>query len=606
MTAAPATPQQIRDRLLQAIDAQSNIKNMVAVLEVISSLEKFPITKEALEETRLGKLINDVRKKTKNEDLAKRAKKLLRNWQKLIEPVIQGDAVPNRVPIPPGSANGGAPMCKQEPLPVTTPVGTKPVQELKSRNDIQRLNSPKSDKVGTRKRKGDHKDGLQAPPSKVSKTSHEPVQNSSPPTNGIGGSPESPFPTPPDGSLLSGGDRGRAEQSENDKHSKIPVNAVRPHTSSPGLVKPSNTSLLKAAVLQQHEKAEGTVLHQPKSPRGSSCSPRTTRQEALGRQHTSYAPKGSLSSPSQRTHCTEGAQAASPLCVSQPFTPPMQSKRLESASPLRQEQGTPEGPHWHGAGTPQPHTPHGSKTTGGPSSGEMLMARVGLSPDSSKMDSDDPASGPDSKKKHKSRAKDHHMVNLEGPVVEGSGRGSVKLKERKLTFDPLTGQIKPLTQKDFLQTESPALVEQHRTEVDTPDPKTNLQSPFEHTNWKELSKNEIIRSYINTQQNVLGISNAQIPGAHYFMSECLKEEESTKREARKTHVLVPNSFPTDLPGLTREVTNADITRIHEQHWPGVNGFHDTQGNWYDWTQCISLDPHGDDGRLSILPYVCLD
>ncbi|KYO41867.1 mediator of RNA polymerase II transcription subunit 26 [Alligator mississippiensis] len=136
----------------------TQIHNMVAVLEVISSLEKYPITKEALEETRLGKLINDVRKKTSNEELAKRAKKLLRNWQKLIEPVTPNEPVPRGLPNPPGSANGGAHNCKPEAPPAAMP-GSKPVNELKSRNDIQRLNSPKPEKPGNRKRKGHFKNG---------------------------------------------------------------------------------------------------------------------------------------------------------------------------------------------------------------------------------------------------------------------------------------------------------------------------------------------------------------------------------------------------------------------------------------------------------------
>lgn len=90
------------------------------------------------------------------------------------------------------------------------------------------------------------------------------------------------------------------------------------------------------------------------------------------------------------------------------------------------------------------------------------------------------------------------------------------------------------------------------------------------------------------------------------MAEYLKQEESSRQGARQPHVLLPLPTPTDLPGLTREVTQDDLDRIQAQQWPGVNGCEDTQGNWYDWTQCISLDPHGDDGRLNILPYVCLD
>ncbi|XP_030395934.1 mediator of RNA polymerase II transcription subunit 26 [Gopherus evgoodei] len=613
MTAAPApSPQQIRDRLLQAIDPQSNIHNMVAVLEVISSLEKYPITKEALEETRLGKLINDVRKKTSNEELAKRAKKLLRNWQKLIEPVTQNESISRGLPNPPGSANGGAHNCKPE-VPPAVVTGSKPISELKSRNDIQKLNSPKTEKLGNRKRKGEHKDGHQGPPSsKVSKGSHEALQNSSPPpTNGIAGSPGS-FPSPVDVNLQTGPESSRTEHSENDKHSKIPVNAVKPHTSSPGLVKPSSTSsLLKTAVLQQHDKLEETTgQHPPKSPRCSSFNPGNIRHDTFARQHITHSPKGSIPSPSQRSQFLDTAQVPSPPPPSlmQSSTPPMPAKRLE----VSQQSGTEVSQHWqeqassesqyrHTAGALQ-HTSPSCKTNLHPE--ESLMPHVGFSPDTSKMDSDDAASGSDSKKKKRYRPRDH-TVNLDGQVVEG-GVKPVRLKERKLTFDPMTGQIKPLTQKDSLQAEIPAVTEQHRTETDKQEQKPNLQSPFEQTNWKELSRNEIIQSYLNRQSSLLSSSGVQTPGAHYFMSEYLKQEESTRREARKTHVLAPNSKPTDLPGVTREVTSDDLNRIREHHWPGVNGCYDTQGNWYNWTQCISLDPHGDDGRLNILPYVCLD
>ncbi|XP_053441538.1 mediator of RNA polymerase II transcription subunit 26 isoform X2 [Nycticebus coucang] len=544
---------------------------MVAVLEVISSLEKYPITKEALEETRLGKLINDVRKKTKNEELAKRAKKLLRSWQKLIEPVHQNEAALRGLAGAAGSANGGAHNCRPEAGVAGTP---KSIHDLKNRNDIQRLPGQRLDRLGSRKRRGDQRDlGHPGPPPKVSKASHDPlVPNSSPlPTNGIGGSPES-FPSPLDGSGHTAPEGSHLER-ENDKHSsKIPVNAVRPHTNSPGLGKPSGPCLQgKASVLQQQDRVDETPgLPHPKGLPRCSFSPRNSRHEgSFARQQSSYTPKGSVPSPSPRPQALDNMQVPSPF------------ELLPSAeSPVR----------WL-------EQPEGHQ--------RPLLPRAGFSPDSSKADSDAASSGgSDSKKKKRYRPRDY-TVNLDGQVAE-AGVKPVRLKERKLTFDPMTRQIKPLTQKEPVRADSPVHTEQPRTELDKQEAKASLQSPFEQTNWKELSRNEIIQSYLSRQSSLLSSSGAQTPGAHHFMSEYLKQEESTRRGARKLHVLVPHDPPTDLPGLTREVTQDDLNRIQAHQWPGVNGCQDTQGNWYDWTQCISLDPHGDDGRLNVLPYVCLD
>ncbi|XP_028045174.1 mediator of RNA polymerase II transcription subunit 26 isoform X2 [Monomorium pharaonis] len=62
---------------------------MRAVVDVISALEKTTVTKEVLEITRLGKHINELRRKTSNEALAKRAKDLVRRWRDMVLPTVQ-------------------------------------------------------------------------------------------------------------------------------------------------------------------------------------------------------------------------------------------------------------------------------------------------------------------------------------------------------------------------------------------------------------------------------------------------------------------------------------------------------------------------------------
>ncbi|KAG9343264.1 hypothetical protein JZ751_014245 [Albula glossodonta] len=594
MTAASATPQQMRDRLLQAIDSQSNqIRNMVAVLEVISHLEKHPITKEALE----------------------------------TEALPRGGTGPGT----PGSANGGAHPCRADATPPNLSPAGRPAPELKSRNDFHNTYSPKAEKSSGRKRKAEPRDGPSpSPPAKVAKAAgYDRIRNSTPPlpnTNGVGGG-GSPEPLPPEADTHPPHQdaRGWAEPLENDKHSRIPINAVRPHPTSPSLQlqarPPSASSLLKAAVMQQHAKMEeaaaaaaagGAGQYQPRSPRCASFSPRSARQsETMARPSATYAPKGTLPSPAP-------AQAPSPSPSSPPLTTSPNSDSL-----LLRPHGTPHtSPHLPQTPPPlqegSPPRPSPECVDGTEGFGQGPSCDTGR-PESDSGTASCPEGGKRRKKKYRPR---DYTVNLGGHAEERTK--PVRLKERRLTFDPVTGQIKPLTHKESsssssypCQGEEPLVLAPPETPRTEPPPQTlpthgsttaapPLPSPFQQTNWKELSRNEIIQFYLNLQSNVLTSSGAQTPGAHYFMTEYLKREEHHIKEARKTHVLVPDSPDTGMPGVSREVTPNDLRRVGEEHWPGVNGCYDTKGNWYDWTECISLDPHGDESKLNILPYVCLD
>ncbi|XP_045906116.1 mediator of RNA polymerase II transcription subunit 26-like [Micropterus dolomieu] len=577
MTAATATPQVMRDRLLQAIDGQSNICNMVVVMEVISFLEKYPITKEALEETRLGKLINDVRKKTKNDDLAKRAKKLLRNWQKLIEP-DKAEALSKGHISASWSSNGGAHPCIS--APAATPPSGKTGSELKNRNDFNNCYSLRVEKLSNRKRKGDQKEG-QLLPAKISKSAlNDKIQNSKQLSiNGIGGSSE--IFTDARAHLDKPLDKEISEPLDNDRVNKIPVNAVKPHPSAPGNCKsPSTSSLLKASVLQKQarqEQAASGGQSGPRNPRGSLHSPQTLKQEAGVKQPAAQAQ--SLSSPTVSSGSVDtSGLGPSPqtfsVCVQGLHTSGSWSVELDSKN------------------RPPNTSPHNSYTS---------SCNDGIS-----LQDDGVVSNTGKRKGQKYKSKDC-VVKLDGQTVEDSTK-PVRLKDRRLTFDPVTGQIKPSFHKESCQEGEVRL--SHKPESQwSEQPKQNppvSPSPFQQTDWRELSRSEIIQSYLSQQSNVLTSSGAHTPGAHFFMTEFLKKEEHQNKDAKKTHTLAPELPARDLPGVSREVINEDLNRLHTQHWSGVNGCYDTKGTWYDWTECISLDPHGDESRLNILPYVCLD
>jgi len=97
-------PLQIRDKLLAGLDTEYNVINMGIVVEVIGELENFHITKEALEATRLGKHINELRRKSQDRLLASRAKSLVKKWRSL----LQAPPPPDTGPPPGGGGNNNS------------------------------------------------------------------------------------------------------------------------------------------------------------------------------------------------------------------------------------------------------------------------------------------------------------------------------------------------------------------------------------------------------------------------------------------------------------------------------------------------------------------
>lgn len=122
MAFMPPTAHEIKLQLDGVVDQEGNVLNMEAALEIVATLETVLMTKEALETTRIGRTINLLRKKTVNEELARRAKKLLKKWQTLvnnhlksINPDFDLAAAQVRARTPPVLTNGGGVKAMQPP-----------------------------------------------------------------------------------------------------------------------------------------------------------------------------------------------------------------------------------------------------------------------------------------------------------------------------------------------------------------------------------------------------------------------------------------------------------------------------------------------------------
>lgn len=120
---------ELTQKLLRSVDSNYNVINMPEVLEVISVLERMQITKELLEATRLGKHINELRRKATTESLQKRSKELVKRWRRLLFPNSNGQ------------------------LTQTSPVSGRGPTEDVNLNQLQSRKRPASDKSDSNSQK---------------------------------------------------------------------------------------------------------------------------------------------------------------------------------------------------------------------------------------------------------------------------------------------------------------------------------------------------------------------------------------------------------------------------------------------------------------------
>ncbi|XP_003373943.1 putative mediator of RNA polymerase II transcription subunit 26 [Trichinella spiralis] len=78
--------ERLKVRLLSCLDREKKVNNVAKACEAMDAIESVVMTKESLESSRLGLLINEVRRSNQllHPDLAKRCRLLIKKWRKLI------------------------------------------------------------------------------------------------------------------------------------------------------------------------------------------------------------------------------------------------------------------------------------------------------------------------------------------------------------------------------------------------------------------------------------------------------------------------------------------------------------------------------------------
>ncbi|XP_072172789.1 uncharacterized protein [Diadema setosum] len=290
----PPTPSQIKELLLTAIDKDDNIVDMGSVTKAVTLLEGNPITKDALEETRLGKIINLIRKKTSNSAIKKRCAALIRQWQSQF---LQKTPQPPKSESPAPSQDdrkgqeGLSTTDGQKSKPPKQTTNTLPVDKSKSENQRRRKREAESSPSISPSSRG--------PPQKKLSSS----QGRSPSLVGEGNGQD-------DSSL-----NGMSVKEERVRVKTLIKDEVQPSSPRSRVSSPSpkpGSSKEKGSLKRLKQERSSSPKERTKNVATNSLSPGTSRKHVLVKKEEKVSPVVSSAKTDRKPHVSPGASNQSP------------------------------------------------------------------------------------------------------------------------------------------------------------------------------------------------------------------------------------------------------------------------------------------------------
>ncbi|WAR23538.1 MED26-like protein [Mya arenaria] len=635
------TAPQLKERLLEGIDNDNNVVDMPRVLEVVHILEKYPITKDILEETRIGKLVNDVRRKTTNKALAKRAKELVKSWQKLLSGGSEGTPV----------VNGGTQVVNGDGLRQTSGLGRQglntpqsPAFSLSSRSpstaSIKGYASPNNsvDSSLSRVRIPSKPNTPSLPNVNNNKSSsHQPTKrsNTSPLFSGVIASKRQCI-SPSVNSQPGTPDSVCSQNSS--------VNNDRPRKGRPPLSRGS--SFTSASVTEPRDlQRTRSELILAKEPHGPDLRPTqsTSNLASKGKSgqngmvvSNAHFNGGEISTP---THSIETKGLKTTIRFNK-TSPPVPSLPVN---------GIVETPKKRGRGRPPKYKPvdqqipHSASISSVKSFAEKRKAKldvridlespsyVSLTPkvkSTAELIQELQAKNSLSVSKDTARKIQKNLISKEVDEdlhVQSNVPEGAKPRHHKKRFAP------PSTPLSLQQTKN-EMVEKFLESSVTPSAGEDL-SPLKYEPPRSESPGNASTSFedresVDSTQNHCDESTVKINGSDSktvisnsnktaIGSENKQNGESSSHDKQLSLDEIYSKYPPiDLENFeyfddtyelpeTHEVTENDVNRLHREHWEGVNGCYNSWGEWRDWSQTVSKPSYNSD-MLNILPYVVTD